>query len=82
MLEARVGRLSDASVLGPRMVRDAATAFHALCEGLAAAELRGLMRRGEEVRLWRDALSTLVYGFVASALALPEASPTAAPKKR
>jgi AcrR family transcriptional regulator len=81
-LEARVARLGDAGVLGGRTVRDAATAFHALCEGLAAVELRGSMRRGEEERLWRDALSTLVYGFAASSSALPEASPTAAPKKR
>jgi AcrR family transcriptional regulator len=81
-LEARVARLGDAGVLGPRTVRDAATAFHALCEGLAAVELRGSLRPGEEERLWRDALSTLVYGFASSAATVPSASPTAAPKKR
>jgi len=79
-LEARVARLGDAGVLGRRSVRDAATAFHALCEGLAAVELRGLMR--DEERLWRDALSTLVYGFASSAATVPGTSPTAAPKKR
>lgn len=81
-LEARVARLGDTGMLGGRTVRDAATAFHALCEGLAAVELRGLMRPGEEERLWRDALSTLVNGFASAASAVPVASPTAAPKKR
>jgi AcrR family transcriptional regulator len=80
-LESRVARLGDAGVLGPRTVRDAATSFHALCEGLAAVELRGSMRSGEEERLWRDALRTLVYGFASSAAESSDASPTAAPKK-
>ena len=37
--------------------------FHALCEGLAAIELRGQMTSGEEMRIWRDALTALVAGF-------------------
>jgi AcrR family transcriptional regulator len=63
-LEIRVTQLKDAGLLGPRTVRDAATEFHALCEGLAALELRGLMAPGEAERIWRDALTTLVSGFV------------------
>lgn len=65
-LEARITRLEDSGLLGPRTVRDAACEFHALCEGLAAVELRGLMPPGEEARIWRDALSALVAGFAAS----------------
>ena len=44
-------------------MRDAVRGFHALCEGLAAIELRGLLPAGDEERIWRDALSALVRGF-------------------
>ena len=44
----------------------AVAAFHALCEGLAAMELRSLLPDGHEARFWRDALSSLVRGFVAA----------------
>jgi hypothetical protein len=56
-------RVKVAGLLGSRSVREAACQFHALCEGLAAVELRGLMTPGEEMRIWRDALTALVAGF-------------------
>ena len=62
-LEMRVTRIKVAGLLGCRSVRDAACQFHALCEGLAAIELRGVMTPGEEERIWRDALTALVAGF-------------------
>jgi len=62
-LETRVTRVKAAGLLGGRSVREAACQFHALCEGLAAVELRGLMTPGEEMRIWRDALTALVAGF-------------------
>jgi len=62
-LEARVTRVKAAGLLGSRSVREAACQFHALCEGLAAVELRGLMTPGEETRIWRGALTALVAGF-------------------
>jgi AcrR family transcriptional regulator len=62
-LEARMARLRRAGLLGRRTVRDAVTEFHALCEGLAAVELRGLLPAGKEQRIWRDALRALVRGF-------------------
>jgi AcrR family transcriptional regulator len=62
-LEMRVARVKSAGLLGSRTVRDAALEFHALCEGLAAVELRGLTSTGEAVRIWRDALTALVSGF-------------------
>src|SRR5262249_46770466 len=58
-LRDRVARLD----LGGRSVADATREFHALCEGLAAMELRSLLPEGEEERIWRDALTTLVRGF-------------------
>ena len=62
-LETRVTRVKVAGLLGSRSVREVACQFHALCEGLAAVELRGLMTPGEEMRIWRDALTALVAGF-------------------
>jgi AcrR family transcriptional regulator len=62
-LEVRMTRVNDAGLLGPRNVRDAACEFHALCEGLAAVELRSQMTPGQEERIWRDALTALVAGF-------------------
>jgi AcrR family transcriptional regulator len=66
-LEARVTQVEAAGLLGGRSVRDAACEFHALCEGLAAVELRGRMMSGEEMRIWRDALTALVAGFALAA---------------
>jgi AcrR family transcriptional regulator len=62
-LHGRVERLEAAGALGGRSVPDATREFHALCEGLAAMELRGLLPDGEEERVWRDALTTLVRGL-------------------
>jgi AcrR family transcriptional regulator len=62
-LEARVEPLETAGLLGTRSVRDASRSFHALCEGLAAMELRGILPTGDEERTWRDALTALVRGF-------------------
>jgi AcrR family transcriptional regulator len=62
-LRGRVARLERAGALGGRSVPDATREFHALCEGLAGMELRGLLPGGEEERVWRGALTTLVRGF-------------------
>jgi AcrR family transcriptional regulator len=65
-LESRLERLRGSRLLGGRTVRDAACEFHALCEGLAAIELRGAICQGEEERIWREALTALVAGFGAT----------------
>jgi len=62
-LEAKVTRLYDAGLLGQRTVRDASCGFHALCEGLAALELRGVLTPGDEERIWRGDLTALIAGF-------------------
>jgi AcrR family transcriptional regulator len=51
---------------GPRAdpaIRDATVTFHAMCEGLALLELRGVLapHRAEEV--WREGLTALVTGM-------------------
>jgi len=62
-LRARVERLAQAGLINGRSVRDAIRQFHALCEGLAALELRGVISPQEGARVWQDALSALVTGF-------------------
>lgn len=63
-LEGRVERLQERALLGGRSVRDAACQFHALCEGLAALELRGVfIAERDAERQWREALSALINGF-------------------
>jgi hypothetical protein len=62
-LEARIERLAEAGLLGGRTIEAAACEFHALCEGLAAIELRGLIHDGDEAPIWRDALGAFVAGL-------------------
>jgi AcrR family transcriptional regulator len=66
VLHARLERLAAHGGLGGRSVAEAAWQFHALCEGLAAADLRdpGLGQTSEE--RWRSALAALVRGFPAA----------------
>jgi AcrR family transcriptional regulator len=65
-LLASVARLEAADRLGGRTVRDAATQFHALCEGLSALELRGQIAPSDCERIWREAIGALVTGFSTS----------------
>lgn len=78
-LESKLIRLNKAGLLGHCTVRDAAYEFHALCEGLAAMELRGALRSGDEERIWRDALTALATGFSVSVQHRP---PTATTKQQ
>jgi AcrR family transcriptional regulator len=65
-LAARIGRLAEAGELGGRPVEDAIVEFHALCEGLAALELRGLLCTDDGEGRWRSALGALVAGWGAT----------------
>lgn len=62
-LRERVARIEETGGLGSRSIDDATLQFHALCEGLAALELRGLLPSGNEERMWRDAIASLIAGF-------------------
>jgi AcrR family transcriptional regulator len=62
-LRSRVTRLADAGQLGTRALPDAICEFHALCEGLAALELRCAFPQDDAERIWRDALAALVAGW-------------------
>ena len=62
-LEARVRQFVDVADLDLD-VHDAAVQYHALCEGLAAVELRGgLLASANTKPVWTDALANLVAGF-------------------
>jgi AcrR family transcriptional regulator len=63
VLHQRFEPLADAGLLGGRSVREAVMQFDALCEGLAAVELRGTWFADDGARLWRDAVHALVTGF-------------------
>lgn len=62
-LRVRVVRAADAGVLGGRDVEDVITEFHALCEGIATIELRGMLPPDKAERLARDAFEVLVRGM-------------------
>ena len=62
-LHSRFQPLHEHRLLGERSISEAACQFHALCEGLAAIELRGILTTGQEERIWRDALTALIAGF-------------------
>lgn len=55
--------LKRQGTLGDPEIRDATLAFHAMCEGLATIELRGVLEphRGEQI--WREGLTALVTGM-------------------
>ena len=65
-LAERMARLERAGLLQGRAPLRAAAQFHALCEGLAALELRGALNDGEQ--FWREAVSALIVGFADPAL--------------
>ena len=63
----RVERLAGVGLLGDKPVFEAAVEFNAMLEGLANAELRGTvlpaLAAGEEERMWREALVTVIRGL-------------------
>jgi hypothetical protein len=71
-LGERIARLGPARDLTDRAASEATIEFHALCEGLAALELRGVLPTGNEEQLWRHALTALVSGLNHDALARPQ----------
>jgi AcrR family transcriptional regulator len=64
LLRARIQRLADAGLLGGRDVGEATMQFNAMCQGLAATELRNPDLLGPDPeRAWRAAFETLLGGF-------------------
>jgi AcrR family transcriptional regulator len=63
LLKEKVGRLADAGRLNGRTVDQATLQFHALCEGMAAVELRGRPGVSDWEAMWRQGFEALVAGF-------------------
>jgi AcrR family transcriptional regulator len=86
VLQTRVTRIQQQGRLGTRSVDEAATAFHALCEGLAALEIRcAFPAEAIAEHLWRSALTALVRGFnttTTGGLARPTGTEGRAPRPR
>ncbi|HEV2235224.1 MAG TPA: TetR/AcrR family transcriptional regulator [Ktedonobacterales bacterium] len=59
----RFTRLAESGRLDPRSVAEAMWAFQALCEGLAALELRCEWPSDSAERIWRNAFGALVAGW-------------------
>ena len=68
-LHSRFERLDRHGLLDERDISEAVCQFHALCEGLAALELRAILPRGQEERIWREGLTALISGFCATSKA-------------
>src|SRR5262245_3403365 len=67
-LPQRLARLDAAGGVADRTVSEATLEFHALCEGLAAIELRNPHQLGADPeRTWRRAIATLVDGLAVAA---------------
>ena len=82
VLSRRVARLQDGELLAGRTVRDATTQFHALCEGLAALELREALPAKDAERIWRDALTALISGFTTTPPRLAPGTTTPTRRRR
>ena len=84
VLTRRLARLQDRNLLAGRTVREATIQFHALCEGLAALELRGALATTDAERIWRDAFAALIAGFGITPPRLPPdpTTTTRGPMKR
>jgi AcrR family transcriptional regulator len=65
LLKARLQRLADAGRLSGRTVDAATLQFHALCEGMAAVERRGMDGVSDWEAIWRQGFEALVGGFAA-----------------
>lgn len=59
-----VGRALDRrGTLADPEIRDATVIFHAMCEGLALLELRGVLAPHRPEQVWREGLTALVTGM-------------------
>ena len=66
-LRARIERVGERGGLGVTSVDDATRSVHALTEGLATMELRGMLdSAGDAEQIWRQAVSALLHGFAST----------------
>jgi AcrR family transcriptional regulator len=65
-LKEMLGRLEERELLHGRTIDQATLQFHALCEGLAAIELRGFLAPQDADLAWHQAFTALLNGFAAT----------------
>jgi AcrR family transcriptional regulator len=63
-LRAHVERIAQHDGLGTTSIDDATRSVHALTEGLATMELRGMLDSAHDAeQIWRQSVSALLHGF-------------------
>jgi AcrR family transcriptional regulator len=63
-LRAHIERIAERGELGAISVDDATRSVHALTEGLATMELRGMLdSSGDPEQIWRQSVGALLHGF-------------------
>lgn len=76
-LRAKIARLADAGLIDHDRVDEVTLHFDAMCEGLAAIELRGTFPVDAGRRLWTQGLAAVVRGLASGEIP-PPAHPTPA----
>ncbi len=71
VLKTRIARLGDAGLIDGDRIDEVTLHFDAVCEGLAAIELRGTFPPDAGERLWTDGLTAIVRGLARQELASP-----------
>ena len=76
VLKTRIARLADAGLIENDRIDEVTLHFEAVCEGLAAIELRGTFAPGTAEFLWTDGLTAILRGLASRELPRPaHASP-------
>lgn len=70
VLKRRIARVERSGLLGDVSIDEATLHFHAMCEGLAGLELRGIFPKDAE-RHWRQGLQAVVHGLASPQPAHP-----------
>jgi AcrR family transcriptional regulator len=75
-LKTKIARLADAHLIDSDRIDEVTLHFDAVCEGLAAIELRGTFASDTAELLWTDGLSAMLRGLASRELPRPaHASP-------
>ncbi len=71
VLKARIARLADAGLIDNDHIDEVTLHFDAMCEGLAAVELRGTFPPEAGQRLWTQGLAAIVRGLATREIPQP-----------
>ena len=71
VLKTRIARLADAGLIDSDRIDEVTLHFDAVCEGLAAIELRGTFPPEAAERLWTDGLTATIRGLASREIPRP-----------